>query len=81
MRISESCGKKGMFPYASNVLDGDRESFGMAVAILAQGVAIFSQNPVCCSQDFCDLLVFLPGWVCSHFVRLLCSGFLHACYL
>ena len=32
------------------------------------------------SQDSCDLLVFRPGRVSSHIVRLLCSGFLHACH-
>ena len=67
MRISESCGKKGMFPYASNVPDGDRESFGMAVAIWAKGLAIFRQKPVCCRTFV--ICLFLPGWVCSHFVR------------
>ena len=36
MMIAESCGKKRMFPYASNVLDGNRESFGMAVTALLE---------------------------------------------
>ena len=41
----------------------------------------FQPDAVCCSQDSCDLLLLLRGRVSSHFVRLLCSGFLHASYL